>query len=110
MERREGFKRWLQTIRIKKTGKPIPEKTIEGYMRSIHRLSDAMYESGVISKRLYSMKEPEEVSEAISKIKKERLYLEMNISNENSVHKALDYYAEFIKAMHTKQLDEAEEK
>ena len=107
MERREAFIRWLRNERIKKTGKPIPEKTIERYARNIHKLSDVMYENGVINRRLYSMRETEEVTRAIAKIKKEQVYLTMNEQSENSVHKALNYYTKFTEAMNAKKLEEA---
>ena len=74
MDRREQFKRWLQDIRIKKTGRPIPEKVIDGYLRNIHRVSDAMYEAGVISKRLYSMRTIEELRTAVYAIQKLPVY------------------------------------
>ena len=51
MDRREQFKRWLQNVKAKKSGRSISEKAIENYLRNIHRVSDAMYETGVISKR-----------------------------------------------------------
>lgn len=106
MERREAFIRWLRTERIKKTGKPIPEKTIERYARNIHKLSDVMYENGVIDRRLYSMRKTEEVTLAIAKIKKEQTYLTMNEQSENSVHKALNYYTRFTEEMNAKKMDE----
>lgn len=95
MDRREAFKRWLQTARVKKSGKPIPEKVIEGYLRNIHRVSDAMYQTGVIPKRLYSMRTVEELSEAVRAIQKDRTYLTMNTQNENMCQKALQYYVAF---------------
>lgn len=95
MDRREQFKRWLQDIRIKKSGKPIPEKVIESYLRNIHRVSDAMYEMGVINKRLYSMRTVEELNEAVKAIQKNRAYLTMNTQNENMCHKAIQYYVAF---------------
>ena len=95
MDRREAFKRWLQTVRVKKSGKPIPEKVIESYLRNIHRVSDAMYETGVITKRLYSMRTVEELKEAIKAIQKDRTYLTMNTKNENMCQKALQYYVTF---------------
>lgn len=106
MERREAFKRWLQSERNKKSGRPIPEKTIDGYLRSIHKVSDMMYETGVISKRLYSMKDAEEVKEAVSVIKKDRNFLNMNTASENMCQKALNYYSTFIEAMAAKAEDE----
>ena len=57
MERREAFRRWLQNETYKRSRRPIPEKLIDGYLRSIHKVSDVMYETGVISKRLYSMRD-----------------------------------------------------
>lgn len=98
MERREQFKRWLENERIKKSGKPIPEKVIEGYLRNIHKVSDVMYETGVISKRLYSMRTVEEVDEAVRAIKKDRTYLTMNTQSENMCQKALTYYVAFTQA------------
>lgn len=95
MDRREEFKRWLQNVRLKKSGKPIPEKVIEGYLRNIHRVSDAMYETGVISKRLYSMHSLEELNDAIKSIQKDRTYLTMNTKHENMCHKAIQYYVAF---------------
>lgn len=106
MERREAFIRWLRNERSKKTGKPIPEKTIARYARNIHKLSDVMYENGIIDRRLYSMRETEEVSLAIAKIKKQQAYLTMNEESENSVHKALNYYTRFTEEMNAKKLDE----
>ena len=108
MERREAFKRWLQDVRIKKTGKPIPTNTIERYARSIHKLSDAMYEEGVISKRLYSMRDIDEVRDAIAKIKRQHTYLEMNEKSENTLHKALNYYTTFSEEMSIKKQDKFE--
>ena len=107
MERREAFIRWLRNERSKKTGKPIPEKTIERYARNIHKLSDVMYENGIIDRRLYSMRKTEEVTSAIAKIKKEHTYLTMNEQSENSVHKALNYYTRFTEEMNAKKSDEA---
>ncbi len=95
MDRREQFKRWLQNVRIKKTGRPIPEKMIDGYLRNIHRVSDAMYESGVISKRLYSMRTIEELSTAVRAIEKDSMYRTMNVKHENMCQKALQYYLSF---------------
>lgn len=95
MDRREAFRRWLQNTRIKKSGKPIPEKVIEVYLKNIHRVSDAMYETGVISKRLYSMRTVDELREAVSAIQKDRTYLTMNTKNENMCQKALQYYMAF---------------
>ncbi len=95
MERREEFKRWLQNERHKKSGKYIPEKVIDNYLRSIHKVSDVMYEAGIISKRLYSMKNVDEVQEAVNQIRKDRTYLTMNTESENMYHKALNYYVDF---------------
>ena len=95
MDRREQFKRWLQNVKVKKSGKPIPEKVIEGYLRNIHRVSDAMYETGVISKRLYSMRTSEELNEAVKAIQKDRAYLTMNTKHENMCQKAIQYYVAF---------------
>ena len=95
MDRREQFKRWLQNVKVKKSGKPIPEKVIEGYLRNIHRVSDAMYETGVISKRLYSMRTSEELNEAVKAIQKDRAYLTMNMKHENMCQKAIQYYVAF---------------
>lgn len=95
MDRREQFKRWLQNVRVKKSGKPIPEKMIESYLRNIHRVSDAMYETGVISKRLYSMRTLEELNEAVKVIQKDRTYLSMNTKHENMCQKAIQYYVAF---------------
>lgn len=95
MERREEFKRWLQNERHKKSGKHIPEKTIDSYLRGIHKISDTMYETGVISKRLYSMKGIDEVQAAVNQIRKDRTYLSMNTESENMYHKALNYYLSF---------------
>lgn len=107
MQRREAFKRWLQNVRIKKTGKPIPINTIECYARSIHKLSDVMYEEGVITKRLYSMKDSDEVKGAIAKIKKQHSYLEMNEKSENTLHKALNYYTAFAEEVSQKKQEES---
>ncbi len=98
MERREAFRRWLQNETYKRSRRPIPEKLIDGYLRSIHKVSDVMYETGVISKRLYSMRDVEEVESAIRSIKHDRTYLTMNNKSENMCHKALDYYMAFTKA------------
>lgn len=95
MERREEFKRWLQNERHKRSGKPIPEKVIDGYLKSIHKVSNTMYEMGVISKRLYSMRTVEEVQDAVRHIRHDRNYLTMNTASENMCHKALDYYIAF---------------
>lgn len=95
MDRREQFKRWLQDIRIKKSGKPIPESTINSYLRNVHRVSDAMYETGIISKRLYSMRTVEEISAAIKAIQKDETYRAMNAKHENMCQKALQYYLGF---------------
>lgn len=95
MERREEFKRWLQNERHKKSGKHIPEKTIDSYLKSIHKISDVMYETGVISKRLYSMKGIDEIEVALNQIRKDRTYLRMNTESENMYHKALNYYLSF---------------
>ena len=103
MERREQFKRWLQNERMKKSGNPIPEKTIECYLRNVHKISDVMYESGVISKRLYSMRSVEEVNDAIKSISKDRTYLTMNTKSENTCDKALRYYAAFTQALYQEQ-------
>ena len=103
MERREQFKRWLQNERMKKSGNPIPEKTIECYLRNVHKISDVMYESGVISKRLYSMRSVEEVNDAIKSISKDRTYLTMNTKSENTCDKALRYYAAFTQSLYQEQ-------
>lgn len=108
MQRREAFKRWLQKERIKKTGKAIPEKTIIGYTRGIHKLSDVMYETGVISKRLYSMSSPGEVEQAISQIKKEHTYINMNEQSENKLHRALNYYLRFVNEINETEMDALE--
>lgn len=102
MDRREQFKRWLQDIRIKKTGRPIPEKVIDGYLRNIHRVSDAMYEAGVISKRLYSMRTIEELRTAASAIQKNSMYRTMNAQHENMCEKALQYYLSFTEEVSQK--------
>jgi len=107
MERREAFKRWLQDVRMKKTGKPIPTNTIESYARSIHKLSDLMYEEGVISKRLYSMRDTNEVKCAVAKIKRQHSYLETNEKSENSLHKALNYYTIFAEEVNIKKQEES---
>lgn len=107
MERREQFKRWLQNERIKKTGKPIPEKVIEGYLRNIHKVSNAMYEAKVISKRLYSMRTMEELKEAFTAIKENQTYLKMNMQSENMCQKALNYYLAFTEAV-CKKVEEQE--
>lgn len=98
MERREVFKRWLQNERHKKSGKHIPINTINNYIKSIHRISQVMYETGVISKRLYSMKNIDEVQVAVDKIRKNSTYLNLNTASENMYHKALNYYTSFIEA------------
>lgn len=103
MDRREQFKRWLQNVKTKKSGKPIPEKVIENYLRNIHRVSDAMYETGVISKRLYSMRTIEEVNEAVKAIQKDRTYLTMNTQYENMCQKAIQYYVAFTKEVSTEE-------
>ena len=95
MERREEFKRWLQNERHKKSGKHIPGKVIDSYLKSIHKVSEMMYETGVISKRLYSMKNVDEVQIAVNHIRKDRTYLTMNTESENMYHKALNYYISF---------------
>lgn len=95
MERREEFKRWLQNERHKKSGKHIPEKIIDSYLKSIHKISDVMYETGVISKRLYSMKDIDEIQTAVNQIRKDRTYLSMNTESENMYHKALNHYLSF---------------
>lgn len=106
MERREAFKRWLQSERNKKSGRPIPEKTIDGYLRSIHKVSDVMYEMGIISKRLYSMKEADEVKEAVNAIKKDHTFLSMNAASENMCQKALNYYSTFVEAVAAAKAEE----
>lgn len=98
MQRREAFKRWLQNERINKSGKLIPEERIDGYLKSVHRISNVMYETGVISTRLYSMRGIKEVQAAVSSIKHDRTYLTMNTKSENMYHKALEYYIAFTKA------------
>lgn len=103
MDRREQFKRWLQDIRIKKTGRPIPEKVIDGYLRNIHRVSDAMYEAGVISKRLYSMRTIEELRTAVYAIQKDSMYRTMNAKHENMCEKALQYYLSFTEEVSQKE-------
>lgn len=95
MNRKEAFRRWLQGEKVLKSGKPIPEKTIEQYIKSISHLSDAMYENGVINKRLYSMTEAGEVETAIMAIKKNHMYINMNNESGNILHKALNEYAKF---------------
>ena len=95
MERREEFKRWLQNERHKKSGKYIPGKVIDSYLKSIHKVSEMMYETGVISKRLYSMRSVDEVQTAVNQIRKDRTYLTMNTESENMYHKALNYYVSF---------------
>ncbi|MEE1071011.1 MAG: hypothetical protein U0L26_01230 [Cellulosilyticum sp.] len=103
MDRREQFKRWLQNVKAKKSGRSISEKAIENYLRNIHRVSDAMYETGVISKRLYSMRSTEEVKEAVKAIQKDRTYLTMNTQYENMCQKAIQYYMKF-----TQEINEQE--
>ena len=66
MNKKEAFRRWLQNENTAKSGRTIPEKTIEQYIKSISHLSDAMYENGVIDKRLYSMKEVSELEAAMA--------------------------------------------
>lgn len=95
MNRKEAFRRWLQNEKIAKTGKPIPEKTIESYIKGVSHLSDAMYEDGVIDKRLYSMKEIQELEGAISAIKKSHIFINMNSESGNVLHKALNQYVKF---------------
>lgn len=95
MERREAFKRWLQNEKHKKSGKHIPENTVNNYIKSIHTISEIMYETGVISKRLYSMKNIDEVQAAVDQIRKDRTYLSLNTKSENTYHKALNYYTSF---------------
>ena len=95
MERREAFKRWLQNERHKKSGKHIPEKTVNNYIKGIHKISDIMYETGVISKRLYSIKNIDEVQSAVDQIKKDRTYLSLNTESENMYDKALNHYVSF---------------
>ena len=95
MERREEFKRWLQNERHNKSEKHIPERIIDSYLKSVHKVSDAMYELGVISKRLYSMKSVEEVQAAVNQIRKDRTYLTMNTESGNMHHKALNHYINF---------------
>lgn len=104
MERREAFKRWLQNETHKNSGKPIPEKWIVRYLRSVHKISDVMYATGVISKRLYSMRDAEEVGAAIQSIKRDRTYLTMNTDSENICNKALNYYMAFTEAQSTKEV------
>lgn len=95
MNKKEAFRRWLQGEKVMKSGKPIPEKTIEQYIKSISRLSDTMYENGVIKKRLYSMTEASEVETAIIDIKKSHMYINMNNESGNILHKALNEYVKF---------------
>lgn len=95
MNRKEAFRRWLQNEKIAKTGKPIPEKMIETYIKGVSHLSDTMYENGVIDKRLYSMKEMSELESAISSIKKNHIYLNLNGESGNVLHKALNQYIKF---------------
>ncbi len=95
MNKKEAFRRWLQGEKVMKSGKPIPEKTIEQYIKSISRLSDTMYENGVIKKRLYSMTEASEVETAIIDIKKSHMYINMNNESGNILHKALGEYVKF---------------
>lgn len=108
MQRREAFRRWLQSEKIKKTGKPIPEKTIISYTRGVHKLSDVMYETGIISKRLYSMNTPGEVEQAINRIKREHMYINMNEESENKLHKALNYYLKFMNELNEAEIDALE--
>lgn len=96
MERKEAFKRWLQNEKSRRSGRPISEQVIKGYARELHRLSDIMYEKGVITKRLYSMNTYEEVKQAIKKIKEDETYEDINRTHKNNVHKALNYYERFI--------------
>ena len=95
MERREAFKRWLQNEKHKKSGKHIPEKTVNSYVKSIHKISDTMYQTGIISKRLYSIKDIDEIQEAVNQIRKNRMYLSLNTESENMYDKALNYYISF---------------
>lgn len=95
MERKEAFKRWLHNEKHKKSGKHIPEKTINNYIKGIHKVSDIMYETGVISKRLYSMSSINEIQGAIDQIRKDRTYLSLNTESENVYDKALNYYISF---------------
>ncbi len=95
MNRKEAFRRWLQGEKVLKSGKPIPEKTIEQYIKSISHLSDTMYENGVINKRLYSMTEVGEVETAVTAIKKNHMYINMNNESGNILHKALNEYVKF---------------
>ncbi len=95
MNRKEAFRRWLQNEKVVKTGKSIPGKTIESYIKGISHLSDTMYENGVIEKRLYSMREKSEVEGAISVIKKSHIYINMNNESGNVLHKALNEYVKF---------------
>ncbi len=95
MNRKEAFRRWLQNETVAKTGKSIPAKTIESYIKGVSHLSDAMYENGVIDKRLYSMDQSGELEGAISAIKKSHVYINMNNESGNVLHKALNQYVKF---------------
>lgn len=95
MNRKEAFRRWLQNEKAAKTGKAIPEKTIESYIKGISQLSDTMYAHGMIEKRLYSMKEAHELENAISAIKKSHTYINLNNESGNVLHKALNHYMKF---------------
>lgn len=95
MNRKEAFRRWLQNEKAARTGKSIPGKTIESYIKGISQLSDTMYENGVIEKRLYSMKEASELEGAISVIKKSHAYINLNNESGNILHKALNHYMKF---------------
>ncbi len=95
MNRKEAFRRWLQNEKVKKTGKAIPERIIESYIKEISYLSDTMYENGVINKRLYSMATTKEVDEAVAAIKRHHEYINMNQASDNRLHKALEQYLTF---------------
>lgn len=105
MNRKEAFRRWLQTNKVKKNGKVLKENVIESYIKSLSHLSDEMYNLGVISKRLYSMRDYNEIKCAVKDIRRSAQYDTQNKAYGNMFNKSLDAYIEFANCVNQKAHD-----
>lgn len=106
MNKKEMFRNYMQKQKIKKSGKPIKPNLIELYIKELSKLSDYMYEAGVIEKRIYSMASYEEICESIKKIRRAEHFEGKNKDSENRLNKALNYYLDFASYAFKKEEEE----
>ena len=95
MNKKEMFRSYMQQQKIKKNGKPIKPSVIDIYIKELGKLSDYMYEAGIIGKRIYSMESYEEICESIKKMRKAGSFEGKNKETQNRLNKALNYYEAF---------------